>query len=153
MKRSLSSALSGNDYELRNNKTKRINYFRKEEFAVLECHDVLNNIFGFLRKLNLMAMWFQGKVLIMESKFDDGDLFLRQFVYNKEFANTCFLHWHGFLKDVVMLKSVAKMNHLTIQKCTYWSKSREGVHSWESFHRANFIISDDMDFSDEDLDN
>lgn len=150
MKRSLSLALPGSDYELRNNKVQRKHYFDAKEFATLASHDVLNIIFGFIRRLNAWDMWKDGRVLLMQSKFDDGELFIRDFVYNKEYANTCFLHWHGFLKEVVNLKQSCGMKHLTIQSCTYWSKSREGIHSWESFHRSNFMIQEDWSSDNED---
>jgi len=149
MKRSLSLALPGTDFELRNNKVSRKHYFDEKQFQTLAAHDVMNIIFGFIRKINAWNMWKDGRVLLMQSKFDDGDLFIREFVYNSEYANTCFLHWHGFLKQVVNLKQSVGMRHLTIQSCTYWSKSREAIHSWESFHRSNFMICEDWSSDDE----
>lgn len=154
MKRSRSSlALGGDGYELRNSKVCRKNYFGKEEIAMLDQHDILNIIFGFIRKIGYAKDWKEGRVLIMESRYDDGHLYYRDTYYNKQYANSVFLHWHSFLSTVLRKKEEEGNRNLTIQKCTYWSKSRDATHSWESFHRCNFHLEstderwpDEMDF-------
>lgn len=143
MKRTLTQAGGGNDFELRDNKVRKINIFKKEGWQTLSDHDVLNQILAFVKKLRWIEMWKLGEISIMESKFDDGDLFHREFKYNITFADGLFHCWHNFLRNITDKKVRCGMSKwLTIQSCTYYSKSRGGLHSWESFHRSNFMVTD-----------
>lgn len=150
MKRSLSAGAPGTEYELRNNKVRRINYFKKECFSILAQHDVLTLIFQKICQVRWMNEWFDGKVLIMQSRFDDEDIFQREFVYTGGRVNVVFHTWHMYLRKITDLKAQANISrNLTIQSCTYWSKAREAVHTWDSYHQSNFILHDSISSEDE----
>lgn len=149
MKRAFSQAFGGgglNDFELRNDKVQKINVFKKDLFQTLSAHDILNQILALVQKLRWKDLWIKGEICLFESKFDDGDIFARVFKYNVTFAEGLFMCWHNFLRDVTNKKAATGFSKwLTIQSCTYYSKSRSGLHSWESFHRSNMVITD-MEF-------
>lgn len=165
MKRSLeqSGGAPGSEYELRNNKVRRVNYFKKECFGLLAAHDVLTLIFQKMCQVRWMDEWFNGKILIMQSRFeydemfritdtrfDDEDVFQREFVYTGDRVNVVFHTWHMYLRKITDLKAQANISrNLTIQSCTYWSRARESVHTWDSYHQSNFVLHDSISSEDE----
>lgn len=149
VKRARNDGASPNEYELRDAKVQKVIVFKKEQWLTLDSHDVVNNIFRYMKLLVLTEMWFRGQVQLFTSKFLDGDTFFREVHVNPFSVFGVFSFWHSFLTTVSRRKEDAGVNHhLTIQTANYYSATQKTVVSWESFHRGKFMIAEGSDDED-----
>lgn len=157
-KRSLSNALPGTAYELRDNKIRRKLcldkcFLKKSEQTWHELDDIWPIILNFVEKLRLNDWWKKGQIQYFKSTlkqccdpYEPGLVFMQTFNYNRRDCSQVwmdqgfydstqvFTYWHRFIADVVEAKVLMYLHCGTEQTCTYWSVREQAVHTWTTQH-------------------
>lgn len=128
------------DYELRNNKVRKVGIMPGWFMNGLGQSDVWKHIGFYLRSLQWSELWFSGRLQFFNMTFDNGDI-----VHSKWHVDTrteveagsqfLFNSWWGFLEEG---KKIKKENgwwrQTTVATSRYWMIGIEKIHKWESFH-------------------
>lgn len=145
-KRSLSDAMPGECWELRENRIRRKlcldRCFMKkccEKFHPLD--DVWPQILNYVEQLRLLDWWKQGQIQHFESRFgicctpyEYGQLFMDGWNYNTRDTALVFSYWHKFCQEVIEKKVLYDLHCGTTQSCTYWSVKEQAIHTWTVQH-------------------